>query len=132
MLKKTVTLLLTVAIGLLSNISVITQTLNRQGAESIKRSNVEESSPKSNLREFLVRETHQIKTDKLFTEADAKRLEKESLNRQVKRNNLSTTAKVGIGLGVGAAVILIVVLATRGDNETPLGPVQCGIRSPCP
>ncbi len=91
-----------------------------------------ENQLRPSLREVFAAEKNKLNADKPFTQEDVKRLEKESLNRQVKRNNLSSTAKIGIGVAIAAGVILAIVLATRGsdDDDSPCRPV--GIMAPCP
>jgi hypothetical protein len=131
MLRKFTSLLLIYTVVFLSTLPSYSQTqLQKDNLQQRQNAN---ETPKPNLRDVFQQETAKLEADKPFTEADAKKLEKENLNRQVKRNNLSTTAKVGIGLGIAAVVILVVVLATRGNDDFQSGPIRCGtITTPCP
>ena len=53
--------------------------------------------------------------------------------KQVKGNNFSTGAKIGIGAAIAAGIIVIVVLATRGGGREDSGPIRCGgVTTPCP
>ena len=133
MLKKLATFLLVYSVFSLSIMPILAQTQNQLKNSPILHypGEVNENS-KPDLKEIFAKENNRLKEEKTLTEADFKRLERESLNRQVKRNNLSTTAKVGIGVGISAVVVLAIVLATRDNDDAPLGPVQCGIKAPCP
>ena len=66
----------------------------------------------------------------IFTEADGKKFQKESLNRQAKKSGFSNTAKVGIGVGIAAGLIIAIVLATSGNDESARN-IQC-VQAPCP
>ncbi|CAN5785205.1 hypothetical protein BH20ACI4_BH20ACI4_15950 [soil metagenome] len=124
MFKKITTFLLIGMVFLLSVTPSLAQSksqlINRQ---SFQNSRDEEIS-KPDIKKLFADERNRLKTKEILTDSDIKRLEKESLNRQVKRNNLSTTAKVGIGIGIAAVVVLIIVLATR-DNDNSPPPAPC-------
>lgn len=127
MLKKIVSFLLAFAVLSLSALTTIPQTkdLEKTGFSA-------ENRLRPSLKDFFAAEKNKVNADRPFTEEDVKKLEKESLNAQVKRSNLSSTAKIGIGAAIAAGVILVILLATRGgdDDESPCRPV--GIMAPCP
>ncbi|HWT03607.1 MAG TPA: hypothetical protein VN256_25385 [Pyrinomonadaceae bacterium] len=53
--------------------------------------------------------------------------------KQVKGNNFSTGAKIGIGAAIAAGIAVIIVLATRGGGRGDSGPIRCGgVTTPCP
>lgn len=130
MFKKIVSLLLIYTVFLLSSFSV--KVFGQTQTQVIDlRSPSEEISSKNNLKELFAEETAKAKSEKSFTKENADRLQKESLNQTAKKNNFSMAAKVGVGVGIAAAVILIIVLATRDDDSSSPGNVQC-VRAPCP
>lgn len=52
--------------------------------------------------------------------------------RQVKGNNFSTGAKIGIGIAIAVGVAVIIAFATRGSRDNS-GQIRCGsIIAPCP
>ncbi|CAN5785274.1 hypothetical protein BH20ACI4_BH20ACI4_15960 [soil metagenome] len=133
MLKK-ITICVVVWTLVLVSVSPLTAQTDKQLVSDSKLLNSENREvSKIDVKEFFAKERENLKAKQNLTESDFKRLEKESLNRQVKKNNLSTTTKVGIGVGVAVAVILVVFLATRSNDDVPSGPIRCGtITTPCP
>ena len=53
--------------------------------------------------------------------------------KQVKGNNFSTGAKIGIGAAIAIGLAVVIVLATRGNGRNDSGPIRCGgVTTPCP